>query len=332
MEEQDTNIAREPLLPDLGEFFREVKGIYYTRFQTIFYILLITGFISVCLNIFAEAMDRADFSVMTEYFNPILGMLTFAVLFLCIVVFIIIATMWPAMAPFKTLLSDDNLTVKEAFGLTWGEGLSSFVWIYVLIFFLIISGLILFILPGIFLLVFFPLPFLLSLNENIRGVSAITLSYRHLKGNVFGVFWRQFVLIAVAIIIGISVTVGLVFIFNTIFPSLANLPSNEFSLQGVIVESVYTLAMTLIVTSLSSIGMYVLYRRIKVIPVDNIVTGTQKIKTFAWIFGVPFIAFVLFASFISVLFFSGVYKGFMGGFNGSTDIDEPTSGMMINTQ
>jgi len=91
-------------------------------------------------------------------------------------------------------------------GLSWIRGhFGSVVWVNLLVTCITLGGFLLFIIPGIILSVAFSFALLLLVREDVRGLPALLLSRRLIKGYWWGVFLRQLGLGILFVLVGLVV-------------------------------------------------------------------------------------------------------------------------------
>jgi hypothetical protein len=116
------------------------------------------------------------------------------------------AMLW-GVAAFTYAVVDETTGIKDALYKGW-QKVSSFMWLFSLVGFVVTGGFLLFIIPGIVFLVWFTFAQFILASEGDRGMDALLKSKEYVKGNWFDVFLRLFVIWLMSILIGIVPFIG----------------------------------------------------------------------------------------------------------------------------
>ncbi|MFA5831247.1 MAG: hypothetical protein WC878_05450 [Candidatus Paceibacterota bacterium] len=181
------------VLKNAGDLMGDAYGIFKQRHQTLLGISAVMMAPMFLLTVFSEQ------SILSSVMNTFGIYLTaFFGIILIILLFIIsiwgqIALMYAVKEPALPKEGGHHLGVARAFNLAWHK-IGSYWWIAVLTGFLTVGGFLLLIVPGFLFAMWFSMAYFVLVAENEKGMNALLKSREYVKGKVWGVFWRFFVL------------------------------------------------------------------------------------------------------------------------------------------
>ncbi len=206
----------------------QARSIYKKRLGTFLGIMIIPTLVSIGFSIFLLAsggflglyLIASSFSTGVTFF---IFLLVILILFLIFVIQI-----WSQIALLYAIKDcEEGIGVKESYRRGWCMIVSYF-WLSFLGGFIILGGLLLLVVPGIIFAVWFSLAIFVLIDEDLKGMNALLKSREYVKGKWGSVFWRNFFIVALALIV--SLVPVLVFYFLKVPSSVQKISSNIISL------------------------------------------------------------------------------------------------------
>lgn len=234
---------REPfaLLKDSFSFFQ----INWKLFTGIF---LVQGVLFVLMSLVTFFMGNSVGAQPTAQEAAIAGI--FGILMIVVGILMSVALI--------VAIRNPMLSITEAY-----RGGMKFFWSYLLLSIMVglvtVLGLILLIIPGIIVMVWFGFSHYILVAEGVKGIDAMKQSKALVKGRWFPVFFRMLVLVLLAI-------------FASIITGFVDATHSD-SLVMVIVADVVYLAVNAVLTSVSMIYLYFLYQDLKATPAEEMVVA-----------------------------------------------------------
>ncbi len=188
-----TNTA---LLP-VGAFLKEVWMLLKARFLKLAVIALIPA---IALYLMSSLPED---EVMLSLFETTPAIL----LILPVLLFIAIWVLMAGVAALFVAASapENTVTIRHSLGIGFKK-LLSLIWIGLLMGFIIMTGVLLFVVPGIFLSIAFIFAVLFLVNEDARGLTALTKSYNLVAGRWWAVFLRYMLVYVLLVVISGAIT------------------------------------------------------------------------------------------------------------------------------
>lgn len=178
-------------LSGIGQLFSRAWELFLKRVWTILSILSLS--LLMGLGIF---LVLALMLILTGN-SPIVTPLVF----ICGFIGISIVNLW-AQTAFFTAIVNEDIGVKESFGLAWPR-IGSFLWVNSLIGLIVMGGFLLFFVPGIIFAIWFSFAVFILIQEDLRGVDALAKSKFYVKGRTLPIFGRFFILLILSILTNI---------------------------------------------------------------------------------------------------------------------------------
>jgi len=217
--------------------------------------------------------------------------------FLSPVVFFAVSLYHLATIFYVTANTTKDKSVSYSQGLSWVRTkMWSIAWIGILVALIQISGYILFIIPGIIMLVYLSMSYFVLALTDTRGLSALLLSRQVVHGHWWDVVLRQFAIVGTAIVVMIPLFLILLLIIN--LPALI-LGYNYLSGQPyMFLKSILTNVSVLFVGTVAIRGLSLIYRALEpkiAHPEQVLATAPRlKYKILAWFcIVVSFLAFTV---------------------------------------
>ncbi len=187
-------------LKKAGEHIRKAFDFYQQKYRALLFVSGIIIVPSLLVSIFSQ--KEVMLSVVhtfgfffTLFCGAVLGIL-----------FIVISSWGQIALMYMVKDSDDKLTPSHAFNLAWGK-LMSYWWVMFLIGFLVLGGIMLFIVPGFLFAIWFSMAYFVLVAEDEKGMNALLKSREYVKGRALSVFWRYLVLSFCTLLFGIPVSI-----------------------------------------------------------------------------------------------------------------------------
>ncbi|HHB75596.1 MAG TPA: hypothetical protein ENK84_03510 [Desulfobulbus sp.] len=209
MEATDQNTATNSELKGFQDLFLETWAEYKSRGLTILGVMLVAGLImlgilvllGVVAAVFLGGMEHAVARIQQGQLN---GSVTgiFA-LFFCIA---LVFGLWSQSATIAAAV-DESLGVVGALKVGWHR-LWAMGWILLLVSSIVITGFILFVVPGIFLSVTLMFALYPLYEEDLRGMDAVLASHYCVKGRWWNTFGKLLLIWLIALILDLIPFVG----------------------------------------------------------------------------------------------------------------------------
>ncbi len=185
-------------LKKAGDIIREAFELYQKQYHTL---LSISAFIIIPSLLVSVFFQKGILLSVAGTFGLLFTILCGSILG---VLFIVISS-WGQIALIYSA-KESSLTVSGAFALAW-EKLLSYWWIMFLIGFLVLGGIMLFIIPGFLFAIWFSMAYFVLAMEDEKGMNALLKSREYIKGRAWSVFWRYLVLSFCTLLFGIPVSI-----------------------------------------------------------------------------------------------------------------------------
>ncbi|MDO8529140.1 MAG: hypothetical protein Q7S18_00530 [bacterium] len=177
-------------LKSAWQLFKEAWKLYRSKFKTLIGIMILPVIISIILK---------ELSIVSIY-SPTLSQASWLSAVKIIIWLILLYFQAVSIAALLFAVKDD-IGIKESYGRAIKSSLS-YVLVVIIELLVIAGGFILFIIPGIILLLWFSLAVYAFVFEDKRGIEALYRSKQLISGNFWRVVWRSiFICIVVLIII-----------------------------------------------------------------------------------------------------------------------------------
>jgi len=243
--EQEQEITQPKLLPSATEILKEAWEIYKSNLGKFIYLAIIP-FIILLPSVFLGRTYPGFFG--TNFIqSPSITIpfgLGFAVLGIVAQMLFLLALVF--------IVSQRQLEIspKEALKYAWDK-LASYIWISALVSIFVGIGLILFIVPGLVMAIWYSLAIYILVAEDKRGRAALSRSKELVKGHWWGVLWRL-------IIIGIITAIPAM-----PFSGLASYAQKTNLIGLEIISGILALAISFLFQGLSVSFSFLLYEKLK---------------------------------------------------------------------
>lgn len=216
-------------------------------------------------------------------------------LFSIINVFILLSTIihvWGNIALLYAI-KDKDIGIRGAYRQTNKYNVSSALFIVLLVTYISFGGFLLLLIPGIIFFIWFSMPLLILVEENIKGMNALLKSREYVRGKWFGVFGR--LLFIFLIYLAILFIVGIVLVIIAVkFKLMYNL----LILQ--IIQQITYAFIGLLLTPLTFSYLFLVYRNLKISKGEIVFIPARKQKIFFGFIGV--FGLVVFLKFLWFIF------------------------------
>ncbi len=191
---------------------------------------------------------------------------------LLFVILVTIFSLWSQVTIFMAIVKpSETLTFVDWYKKSW-KYIWSYSWLIFLSGIIILSGILLFIVPGIIFSIWFSMGIYVLMDKHLKGMSALQYSYELVSGHWFAVFWR-------CIVNGILMFIASIGI--TILIKILHFPY-EAQISGVLIAT--------FVTPFTYMYSFRLYKELKEMRGNHVFTKSKK---FFWTFIAITIAIVL---------------------------------------
>ncbi|MDD5146350.1 MAG: hypothetical protein PHN39_01200 [Candidatus Pacebacteria bacterium] len=248
--------------------FSETCSLYKKRLKTLVGITAIPLLVQFIISIITGVILAASFtSLLPSLTKPnadlfsllttIVPLGTVAVIELLIV---IVLQIWNQIALVCAIQNENEpIGIIESYRRAWHKILSYY-WVVILSGLIIFGGLLLFIIPGLIMSLWFSFAVFVVIAENEKGLKAIIKSREYARGNWWQIFWRLLVVAAIALLIGL----GLIVVYVCLALLSAALSTIlHFSLISAIILGAAQIAVMLFLPPLFVIYPFLLYRHLK---------------------------------------------------------------------
>ncbi|MCX6712306.1 MAG: hypothetical protein NT041_01285, partial [Candidatus Vogelbacteria bacterium] len=193
------------------------------------------------------------------------------------------------------------LTISDAYRLGWAK-FWPLIWVSILAGFIIGGGLILFVIPGVILIVWLMFSKIIAVVEDETGMKAIVKSREYVRDYFWPVLGR-FIIIVIALII---IYAFLLTIVSALLGSLVSLSSTA----GAVIFILLSALVNILVTPVAMIAIYLVYENLKKVK-GEIITDSVKKQTF-WYLMIGLAGWVL--VFVVCFFFLSLIISLLAGF------------------
>jgi Uncharacterised protein family (UPF0259) len=267
----ESPVATPPLLGPIA-LLKEAWGIYKSNFWQLVGITAIPS--ALILAVILLMGGGALMFVLFFLRMKLLGIVLLSIFALLAFVVIMVVSAWSQVALIVAARdSQERIGIQEAY--RRGRQLILSYWKSIfLVGFVVLGGIIFFIVPGVIFAVWLSLVTFVVVCEDAKGMDALVRSREYVQGKSWAVFWR----IAFAALISMAASLLVSALFSVLkIPSL-------------ILNQVAKFIVSICVTPLTTIYMYLMYKNVKDIH-SSITSNLEKPKTtmfivFAWIGGI----------------------------------------------
>lgn len=199
-----SSASSAPALRPVGALLQDAWSLYMTRFGVLIGVSLVPALFVVLATLVGVASFSATFETFfyakeltTAVLNAIAVVLVFAVLAAGIFI-------WGYAALLVAITTSARPTIIDAYRRGW-KLLGAYAWISILSGLCVVAGLILLIVPGVIIGVWFMFAGYVLAVEGIRGGDALRKSKAYVQGRWWAVFWRVCAVYLIYFIIGAGV-------------------------------------------------------------------------------------------------------------------------------
>jgi hypothetical protein len=191
MEEQKTEQYQNQQtvlnFPGPIKILEEAWSLYYGRIKTFLGIMIVPFLVNIAVMILLIAVGFLNFSGSKESFTGFSPFLL--VLFGVIIIITIIIQIWSQVSLIYAIKdSKESIGIKESYKRALSK-IVPFFWISFLAGIIVLTGLILFIVPGIIFILWFSFSTFILIDEDLRGTKALYKSREYVQGKMGSIFW-----------------------------------------------------------------------------------------------------------------------------------------------